>query len=221
MANGPWWVEDSEGQGVYSPVSITDISVPPGQTHNWIWNQKGRDFRQVPEGEYTTWLFTWDAGTYTTRFEIKGDRNSVLKDFDTNDNGLIDDSEFFAALDQWVTGQISDQLFFAVLNAWVSQTSASGNAASSPNFVSLAIYAQKDDMAFVMKGLEIARLAVEVFDLNGRRVFVQETEGTRLTWNLKTDSGKPVASGVYLYVVTALRFDGHIVREMKKLVVSR
>ncbi len=175
----------------------------------------------VPEGRCIIQLDTLDAGLYTTSFEIRGDENAALKDFDANDNGVIDDKELFMAIDQWVAGQVSDELFFAVIDAWVSQTPLQGAATSSPKAVALSIHAGQNSLAFIAAGSEVTGLAVEVYALSGQRVFSQQAWGTRLVWNLETDSGKPVANGVYLYVVTALRFDGRIVRAMKKLVVLR
>jgi len=175
----------------------------------------------VPESTCIIQLDTLDAGTYTTRFEIKGDRNSVLKDFDTNDNGLIDDSEFFAALDQWVAGQISDELFFAVIDAWVTQFPVRGTPLSSARPVGLAISATRGFITFTVRDQDITGMAVEVFDLSGQRVFSQKSEGPRITWNLKTDEGLPLANGAYLSVATVKGYDGRVIRLMKKFVILR
>jgi hypothetical protein len=63
---------------------------------------------------------------------------------------------------------------------------------------------------------------VEVFSLNGQRLFTQEALGTRLNWNLNTSDGQQIANGVYLYVVTAYGMDGQAWRsEVRKLVIRR
>jgi hypothetical protein len=44
-----------------------------------------------------------------------------MAQFDINRNGMIDDAEFFTAIDQWIAGLINDELLFAVIDAWISQ----------------------------------------------------------------------------------------------------
>jgi len=43
-----------------------------------------------------------------------------LSEFDTNDNGTLDDDEFFEVIDSWIAGQMSDSLFFTITDAWVA-----------------------------------------------------------------------------------------------------
>ena len=76
-------------------------------------------------------------------------------------------------------------------------------------------------MTFVVKGSDIASLMVEIFNLNGQRVFAQQTSGTQLTWYMKTESGEPLANGIYVYLATVKEYDVQIVREIKKLVVLK
>ena len=65
-------------------------------------------------------------------------------------------------------------------------------------------------------------LAVEIFGLNGKRIYADLSQNSRLVWHMRTDSGRPVANGVYLYVVSTRNENGNILRsEVKKLLVMR
>jgi hypothetical protein len=68
---------------------------------------------------------------------------------------------------------------------------------------------------FVVEGTGIANTKVEVFSLNGARVFSGAAEGNTVAFsNIST-----VSNGVYLYVVTVRGADGKIVSKFNKLVV--
>jgi len=45
-----------------------------------------------------------------------------VRDFDRNQNCIIDEPEMIAAQDAWVRGEIEQDLFLAVLEAWINQT---------------------------------------------------------------------------------------------------
>ena len=76
--------------------------------------------------------------------------------------------------------------------------------------------------AFTAEGAGIMSIAVEIFDLRGRKVFSDEALGNELIWLLRDDRGKALANGVYLYMVTVRGFDGSAIRrEVRKLVVLR
>jgi hypothetical protein len=139
--------------------------------------------------------------------------------FDTNANGVIDDSEFFAAIDQWLGGTIDDTLFFAVLDAWVGQTPV---ASARTDNLSATLRQTSHGLTLSVSGQGVASVALTVYDLGGRTVFSQETAGTTLSWNYLANDGRPVANGVYLYVVTVKGTDGQTLRsEVRKLVVLR
>ena len=77
-------------------------------------------------------------------------------------------------------------------------------------------------VTFWALGVEVQGLEVEVYDLGGRKVWSGEGSGNRLIWTLLNSEGRPVANGVYLYVVTVRDQDGEPVRtEVRKLVVLR
>lgn len=145
-----------------------------------------------------------------------------VEQFDTNKNGVIDDAEFFNAIDQWVDGGITDDLFFRVLDAWVAQTPVAGTSLEGLSLKAVKLSTSNRATTFVASGQGITSMGVEIFDLAGRQVFAQQTTGTRLTWNLSAQGGETVANGVYFYMVTVRGADGQTLRsEVKKLVVLR
>lgn len=71
-------------------------------------------------------------------------------------------------------------------------------------------------------GSGIANIEVKVFNLAGNQLVSQESVGNRLWLRMQDASGRPLANGVYLYVVTVKGTNGEAVRsEVRKLVVLR
>jgi len=71
-------------------------------------------------------------------------------------------------------------------------------------------------------GSGIARIELEVFTLAGHRVLNQDAFSNRLLFQGLDDTGRTLANGVYLYVVTARGFNGEMVRsQLRKLVILR
>lgn len=64
----------------------------------------------------------------------------TLEDFDTNGNGLLDDTEFFEVIDAWVGGSVTDSLFFEAMDAWVQGTRISGESLELKDALEIAIY---------------------------------------------------------------------------------
>lgn len=72
-----------------------------------------------------------------------------------------------------------------------------------------------------VQGEGIAGLNVEVFNLAGRKVLAETAAGAQLRVRLQSE-GRPLANGVYLYVVTVKGKNGEALRsEVRKLVVLR
>ena len=144
---------------------------------------------------------------------------SSLKSFDKNNNNRIDDDEFFAIIDAWIAGQIDDQTFFQATDLWISQASIS-SAGVHP--ATLTAHSRGHAVTFTAHGQGIAALGIEIFDLNGRRIYTQEAYGRELIWNLRTDDGRVAANGVYFYAVKVRGTKGEILTsEVKKLMVLR
>ena len=143
--------------------------------------------------------------------------------FDANGNCRIDDAEFFNAIDRWVSGQIDNALFFDVVDAWISQSDVCVSSATVEGLESVTLKAsQQGGITFAARGQGIASLGVQVYDLAGRTVFARETAGPHLRWDYLNVNGRPVANGVYLYVVTVRDRDGRIAHsQVRRLVVLR
>ena len=43
---------------------------------------------------------------------------------------------------------------------------------------------------------------IKIFTIAAHAVKTLQTDGPRVTWDLKNDAGDPVASGVYVYLIT-------------------
>ncbi len=70
--SAPWRVKDAFGQVVFSPAAaMVIVSVAPGETRTWTWDQRDNFGRQVPPGTYTVELSTQNAGTFTASFTIQ------------------------------------------------------------------------------------------------------------------------------------------------------
>jgi hypothetical protein len=118
----------------------------------------------------------------------------TVAQFDINRNGVIEDFEFFTAIDHWIADQISNDLFFGVIDEWVQQRpiTVSGN----PRWHSVQ--------------------RIGIFDLQGKLIVERESASQR---ELDTLTQR-LANGVYMYVVTRT-VEGRTVREWGRLLVLR
>ncbi len=76
---------------------------------------------------------------------------------------------------------------------------------------------------FVAQGTGISDIHVQIFGLDGNRVFDSGfVASNTLNWNGLSDNGIAVANGVYLYVITVKGFSGEIERSsVNKLIILR
>ena len=91
---------------------------------------------------------------------------------------------------------------------------------------SLEIRSQKiwggRQIEFRVDAQAVQNLNIEIFSLSGERVYANAAQGNALRWNMRSSSGRPVANGVYLYVVRATGAHGESVKTaVRKLVVLR
>ncbi len=152
---------------------------------------------------------------------------SIEAALDTNANGRLDDAEITAAIQYWILGTsvpgaggtISDAKIRQLIQLWILGSPV------APAAVPLARAARLSASSPLERELNVpgaASLAVELFDLSGRRLAAYETAGPRLRFPLRAADGAPLANGVYLYVVTAQDRTGTVRRdEVRKLVVLR
>jgi len=86
----------------------------------------------------------------------------------------------------------------------------------------LSTPARKGALTLDVVGTGVAGVELEVFDLSGRRVFQTQELGSRLRFDALDEVGRPLANGVYLYLVTARGADGFTWRsKIEKLAILR
>jgi len=166
----------------------------------------------------------FNIGPETYSFTVEGPaaRPIGVSQFDTDGSCFLEDPEFFASIQQWVGGQVDDPLFFDAVNAWVNQTNVCIAAAGLSAQRSVTLSQTSQSLTLSVSSQGVTGVGLTVYDLNGRTVFAQETAGTTLSWNYLSSEGRPVANGVYLYVVTIKGTDGQVLQsEVRKLVVLR
>jgi hypothetical protein len=57
---------------------------------------------------------------------------------------------------------------------------------------------------FIIMGCsQVKRIKVEIYDMTGQLISLKEEEGDRLIWDGSDRAGKPLANGIYIYVLTA------------------
>lgn len=78
-----------------------------------------------------------------------------------------------------------------------------------------------DEVRFKAEGAGL-KIKVEIYDLSGRAIFVSNWATNELEWNLADSSGRAVANGIYLYVISAQDSSGQLIKDkIRKLVVTR
>ncbi len=83
-------------------------------------------------------------------------------------------------------------------------------------------FAAKGALTVKAQGVGIQGVRVQLFDLAGRTVLDEGASGRQLRVRLLDEQGRPLANGVYLYVVEVKGVDGRVIRtDVRKLVVLR
>jgi peptidoglycan/xylan/chitin deacetylase (PgdA/CDA1 family) len=107
----------------------------------------------------------------------------------------------------------------------VKVTSASATADQT---IALRVFAveglsaRDGTIRFLAQGEGIKDIQIAVFDLSGRLIFNSDWVANNFLWNGQNMRGKPLANGVYLYVVRVRGFDGReYVSAVRKLVIVR
>jgi predicted outer membrane repeat protein len=101
------------------------------------------------------------------------------------------------------------------------KTVAAPNKRATPAFSHLQTLGGKA-LTFREQNMSSRSIDVDVFGLNGRKIFSGSSTGNSLRWNLRTSRGFLAANGVYLYVIKIRGQDGKIIRSaVRKLVVLR
>jgi PKD repeat protein len=195
--------------------------------------------QQIKDIPATPYIFT------STGASLPPGGKTIETALDTNGNGILDDDEILRALQYWISGEevpgtdgqtIDDAKMLELVHIWASRRPISSASAQSepiqarrtesltvkeiklsPNPVKRTYTA-----TFRAEGSGIAGIKVEVFNLKGMRVSEQEASGNTLRFYTVDNRGRPLANGVYLYVVRVRGFDGReYVSAVRKLVIVR
>lgn len=77
--------------------------------------------------------------------------------------------------------------------------------------------------ALTARGVGIASIQLQVFDLRGRLIYDStKVPGQLLNWQGSSTTGQPLVNGAYLYVVTMYGFNGEVQRsEIRKLAILK
>jgi hypothetical protein len=121
-----------------------------------------------------------------------GSGASNLRDFDSDNNCRMGDSEFFGAVDSWISQLVDNNLFFSAVDAWIGNSNICAAVASS------GVTLQLSDQALTISSLiNNAPTSVIIYDVQGSRVFAQNTLGSKLEWNLRNPQAEKIANGIY------------------------
>jgi len=86
----------------------------------------------------------------------------------------------------------------------------------------LKVFESGHAIQFTAQATGLTEMGVEIYGLNGQRVFSATSPNNSLVWHMRDGANRAVANGVYLYVVTARDAHGNVVRSgVKKLLVMR
>ena len=140
------------------------------------------------------------------------------RDLDRNINDRVDNDEFFEAMDFWVNDCMPDSVFFNILDLWVSQGRISVITAADDNQLNAVLTSQS--LNITAQGA--SAVEINIYGLSGQEIHSQSANGSKLSWNLRTDSGQPLANGVYIAQVTSRNSQGDVIgSEIKKIAVLR
>jgi hypothetical protein len=143
-----------------------------------------------------------------------------VEDYDVNGNGSIDEAERAAAVIDFDILIIDRNLLDAVEEAFLNPP----NSASQTWQFRILLKHHQNAIQFIAAGLgTFPSTQIQIFNLSGSTIFESgKVPAQALRWNLRDQTGRPVANGVYLYLVTAYGLDGEPVRsDVKKLVLMR
>ncbi|HVE61614.1 MAG TPA: T9SS type A sorting domain-containing protein, partial [Chitinophagaceae bacterium] len=129
---------------------------------------------------------------------ISADGDKIIENFTEENSPLLSNDVKRIAINEE-----NGEVFFATAKGICSfRGSATGGSETSDN---LLIYPNPIPLGYAgtiaIKGLS-ANSFVKITELNGRLVFQTRSEGGQAIWNGKDYTGKTIASGVYLVLVT-------------------
>lgn len=161
--------------------------------------------------------------------------DSIAAALDANRNGVLDESEVRMGIQYWIMGEtvpgsgetISDSMMRNLIQMWILGTAIAQSAQAQtvqPLSVSEIRMAALSPLLreVWLSGEGIAATQVQVYDLSGQLLIERRQPGRALNFNLLDASGRPLANGVYLMLVSATGLSGERWRsEVKKMLLLR
>jgi hypothetical protein len=174
-STAPWVILDALGTPVYQPIAaMMLVSVLPGQSMTWGWNQVNNAGQQVAPGTYIFQIQTL-AGSFAATFRIVAGKTQLTADPSTQDmpsiivvNNLVFQG-YFLAYQSWETGTNGNG------DVFVEKYDTNWNLLTRVQATNLNSYQDSPSLALVFDGsayyLKLAYVSTET---DGRyHVFVQ------------------------------------------------
>lgn len=187
----------------------------------------------ISNGRSVTGIFTvW-------QFCATIENSTLAQRYDTDHSGYLEESELLNASSDLLDKQINSAQFqllrecfthktparecgisstAAATSAKVNTRGASKNALIKRIKLSTSVIQSGQKVELTVEGQDLASLKLELFTLNGKKVFVQHEAGSRMQW---TVTSRTLASGVYFYIVTVQGLSGQTVRSQPQKLVFK
>ncbi len=163
--------------------------------------------------------------------------SSIAEAIDTSNNGFLEDTEVQAAITMWILGQtvpgtgqtIDDLTIRDLIQMWILGQPVGQSAKPQATFIHNDLRVNGLSLSHThplerrlnVYGQNILSTQVEVYGLQGNLITMTESGSSVLNIQLLDQSGRPLANGVYLYVVTAYGPNKVWRSEVRKLFVLR
>ena len=197
---------------------------PLEQGTTYYWRAKMQTPGGAHESGWSTPTSFTTAGEANRNVQPNPPPNNAqnLCDLDANQNGFLDDAEFFNTIDLWIGELIENQFFFDAVDAWIAQDQICPAATAASSFNITTQQVASNMIQFSVTGTSFSSQQLEIYNLQGTLLHQQSASGGSLSWNMRGANRSVLANGVYLYRVTLRDLIGSDVgSEIRKLVVVR
>lgn len=151
-----------------------------------------------------------------------GNISNTAGDSEFQDLALDDNDRLFAVWLDKTSGK--PEIFFegGIQLASTARVASAASVAPQPQPTFQVTQLGMHSFTVHILGVDVVSVRLEVFSLSGERVVKQEADGNQLRFEPFDANGRPLANGVYLYLVSGQKADGTVVRsDIRKLVILR
>ena len=200
----------SQADGTVVETLAHSITVTQGATQSDTFN-----WTPVVAGVYEIQLSTQDQTSDVVTVTVSGGAMPWVCDYAGADM-LVDGADLIAGIQDYAAGMLDGSRLITLIQYYATDTpcdqplpGAGAAALAVPFSVESVSFVNGQ---FVVEGVGLAAIDVQVFDLTGRTVFTATGAGNTLAFDGLSNEGKPLANGVYLYQVTAYGLNGEVAR---------